>query len=197
MNLLIDPLPDTVKIGGDTVHICSDFRTSIRFELLMQNEKLTQKEKVLLALKMYFGDIPMNIEEGIDRILWFYRCGKGVIELNKLGEGIGGHVPAYSIDQDEKYIYAAFLTQYGIDLTTVQDLHWWTFRALFESLQSNHKFVEIMNYRMIKIHAGMSQEQKRFYTRMKEKYGIKDQKKPSYEQYQKQMKDYVSKRFME
>ncbi|MGU9129676.1 Gp15 family bacteriophage protein, partial [Clostridium perfringens] len=37
-NILLDKLPTKVKIGGKFYNINSDFRVSILFELLMQDE---------------------------------------------------------------------------------------------------------------------------------------------------------------
>ena len=44
MNLLIDLLPTTVDIEGIEYEINSDFRTSILFELLMQDVEIEDEE---------------------------------------------------------------------------------------------------------------------------------------------------------
>ena len=46
MNLLIDLLPTTVDIEGIEYEINSDFRTSILFELLMQDVEIEDEENV-------------------------------------------------------------------------------------------------------------------------------------------------------
>ena len=45
-NILIDLLPSTVKIEGTEYKINSNFRTSVLFSLLMEDEELTEKEKI-------------------------------------------------------------------------------------------------------------------------------------------------------
>ena len=45
-NILIDLLPSKVKIEGTDYDINSNFRTSVLFSLLMEDEELTEKEKI-------------------------------------------------------------------------------------------------------------------------------------------------------
>ena len=40
MNMILAPLPTTVNIVGKRYKINSNFRTSIKFELLMQDENI-------------------------------------------------------------------------------------------------------------------------------------------------------------
>ena len=52
MNLLVDLLPTTVDIEGIEYEINSDFRTSILFELLMQDVEIEDEEKIIQALQL-------------------------------------------------------------------------------------------------------------------------------------------------
>ena len=84
MNILTDPAPKTVTIGGAEVPINSDFRASVRFEMMMEDSSLSELDKTVKALSLYYdtGDFknsfkpPAPIEEAIDKMLWFYRAGK-------------------------------------------------------------------------------------------------------------------------
>ena len=49
MNILIDVLPTSVEINDMEYELNSDFRTSILFELLMQNDEVNDEEKILKA----------------------------------------------------------------------------------------------------------------------------------------------------
>ena len=71
MNLLIDLLPTTVNIEGIEYKINSDFRTSILFELLMQDVEIEDGEKIIQALQLYYRKCPHNIEEAVNKMLWF------------------------------------------------------------------------------------------------------------------------------
>jgi len=84
MNILTDPAPKTVTIGGAEVPINSDFRASVRFEMMMEDSSLSELDKTVKALSLYYDTggskssfkPPAPIEEAIDKMLWFYRAGK-------------------------------------------------------------------------------------------------------------------------
>ena len=74
INMLIDELPK--EING--IEINSDFRTSILFELLMQDNEFNSEEKIAQAIELYYPrpEKILDFEKAIDNILWFYRCGE-------------------------------------------------------------------------------------------------------------------------
>lgn len=178
MNIITDPAPKSVNIGGAEVPINWDFRASIRFETLMENPALSDEEKTFLALETYYGGKhptadfipPFPIEDAIDQMLWFYRAGKDISENSPSGARKGNQI--YSYTYDDEYIFAAFLEQYGVDLQEIQRLHWWKFKAMFLGLKSDTRIVEIMGYRDIEITPQMSSEQKQFYRKMKKQFAI-------------------------
>lgn len=164
-NILLDILPETVDIDGIEYRINSDFRISILFELLMQDDEVGKRQKLIQGLKLYYPEIPHNVTMAVDKMIWFYRCGKET-ESGGHGSGSGRAKQIYSFEHDDDYIYAAFLEQYGIDLQDVEELHWWKFRALFRGLSEDTEFVKIMGYRSVKITSKMSKEQREFYKKM-------------------------------
>ena len=64
------------------------------------------------------------------------------------------------------------MTQYGIDLNSIEYMHWWKFRAMFNSLTSQCEFVKIMEYRSIDLKDNMPKEQKAYYRKMKRIYAL-------------------------
>lgn len=171
MNILIDVVPTTVNIEDEDYEINSDFRTSILFELLMQDDDLGDKDKIIQALELYYPTIPSNLTEAVEKILWFYRCNKEVKESKgKVTEKSSTQI--YSFEYDDDYIYSAFLNQYGIDLQDVEYLHWWKFKAMFKALKEDNMIVKIMGYRSMDISKIKDKEQKEYYTKMKKLYEI-------------------------
>ena len=168
MNLLIDGAPTHVEIDGEWVEINSDFRVSILFEELMQDDEIPERQKILQALELYYPVLPKNLSSAVEQMLWFYRCGKEPEATSQEAPS----EPVYSFEQDAGYIYAAFLGQYGVDLEAVDYLHWWKFRALFQSLGADCEFVKIMGYRGMTISPKMSEQQKKFYRDMKKLYAL-------------------------
>lgn len=164
-NIILDVLPETVEIDGAEYRINSDFRISILFELLMQDDEVGKRQKLIQGLKLYYPEIPQNMTEAVDKMIWFYRCGKETGNGGH-GSGSGRAKQIYSFEYDDDYIYAAFLEQYGIDLQDIEELHWWKFRALFRGLSEDTEFVKIMGYRSVKITSEMSKEQREFYKKM-------------------------------
>lgn len=164
-NILLDILPETVDIDGIEYRINSDFRISILFELLMQDDELGKRQKLVQGLQLYYPEIPHNVTMAVDKMIWFYRCGKETGNGGH-GSGSGRAKQIYSFEYDDDYIYAAFLEQYGIDLQDIEELHWWKFRALFRGLSEDTELVKIMGYRSVKITSEMSKEQREFYKKM-------------------------------
>ena len=170
MNILIDLVPESVEIDRTEYKIRTEFRVSILVEMMMQDEELSNEEKLLKALELYYPIIPDNVEEAIDKIKWFYRCGKDIVKSNN--ESHGESVKIYDYEYDDDYIYSAFLSQYNIDLQDIRHLHWWKFKAMFKSLNEDNKIVKIMQYRSIDLSEIKDKEQNAYYRKMKKLYEI-------------------------
>lgn len=155
----------TVRIDGAEIPIRTDFRISIEFELLMQDDMLSDEEKLIKALSLYYKSVPDNIGEALEQCLWFYSCGNTEKKKKSVKT-------LYRFDVDADYIYAAFLSQYKIDILELPYMHWWKFRSLFQGLSEENEFTKIVGYRAVEISSKMSSEQKRFYKKMKEQYKI-------------------------
>lgn len=166
MSMLLDRVPDCLIISGTRYPINTSFRTWIRYEKL-----LTEKDDVTIddVFALVFESIkptPKHYEEAVDRILWFYQCGKeSSSPASKSSKEI------YSYDYDDGYIVAAYKEQYGIDLDET-DLHWWKFHAFMLSLNENTEFVKILGYRSIEITSKMSAALRNFYQKMKRHYKL-------------------------
>lgn len=171
MNILVDLVPTTVNVSNKEYEINSDFRTSILFELLMQDSSIVEEDKIFMALELYYPVIPENINEAIEKILWFYRCSKDIIKSK--GNGKGKSVAQiYSFEYDDDYIYAAFMDQYNIDLQDIEYLHWWKFKAMFKALKEDNMITKIMGYRSKDLSKIKDKEQKAHYKKMKQIYEI-------------------------
>ena len=171
MNILVDLLPIAVEIDNKNYEINSDFRTSILFELLMQDSSIGAEDKIITALELYYPVIPENINEAIEQMLWFYRCGKEI--TSSKGNGKGKSVTQiYSFEHDDDYIYAAFMDQYNIDLQDIEYLHWWKFKAMFKSLKEDNEIVKIMGYRSMDLSKIKSKEEKAYYKKIQELYKL-------------------------
>lgn len=174
MNILIDNIdyPDQAEVNGERYEIRTNFRASILFELMMQDDNLDDRTKVRKGLNLYYPIIPDDLSAAVDAALWFYRCGKEETTQQKRIAARRGKSQVYSFEHDAGLIYAAFLLAYNIDLQDIQYMHWWRFRFLFNSLPKDCEFVRAMEYRSIDINDKMSNEQKDFYKKMKRLYAL-------------------------
>lgn len=168
MSILLEKLPEYVLIDGAEVKINTDFRFSIRFEQLINDSTLEDEEIFKRALEIFYPRIPSNINQAIDKLLWFYRCGK---EINNKKKGNSSKEEIFSFDYDGEKICGAFLAQYGIDLTQ-DNLHWWKFKALFSSLTEEHEISKIMSIRAMDLNKIQDKNMKEHYTKLKKLYAI-------------------------
>lgn len=168
MNLLIDKLP----IEYEGLKINTNFRSFILFELLMQDNAVSDKDKILLTINLFFNEPINDIKKAMDCVLWFYRCGEEQKSSKKAAEGRKKQI--YSYEYDAKLIYSAFLDQYGIDLNEINYLHWFKFKALFEGLKSENKICEIMGYRAIDLSKIKNKEEKAKYRKLQKQFALPD-----------------------
>ena len=174
-NILLDRLPQYTQNG---LKIRTDFRESIKFELLMQDNKIDEKSKIELALNLYYYDLSKikDIQQSVIDMIWFYTCGKQEINVdkNKNGNTTDNNKQIYSYEFDDDYIYSAFLEQYHIDLNSIKYLHWWKFKALMNSLNENIQFSKIMSYRAIDLSKIKDKDMKANYKKLKKQYALPD-----------------------
>ena len=175
MNLLIDYLPSSVVIGGADFKIRSDFRTSILFEQLMFDSTIEDKEKIALALELYYPDElehinNANVDEAVEKMLWFFAGGKEKEGSTKKTSSNIKRV--YDYEYDDDYIFAAFMSQYNIDLNRIKYLHWWKFKALFNCLKEDNEIVKIMQYRGVNLSKIKDKEERKRYAKLKEIYKL-------------------------
>lgn len=93
-------------------------------------DELDEKESNLLNDKenIEFPETLTNLEEAINRGVEFLDCGEVIINIPSKQK-------YYSFDKDAKYITSAMLAKpNGIDLNTIEYLHWWTFISHFFEL---------------------------------------------------------------
>ena len=172
MNILIDLLPSKIVVDGTEYEINTDFRISVLFSLLMEDDSLNEEEKVLQALSLYYPVIPNNIGKAIEQIKWFYSCGKSDKPIgNKKRKTNSKKV--FDFEADANYIYSAFMSQYRIDLQDIGQLHWWKFKALLEGLKEDNKLSKIIEYRSVDLSKIKDKEQRKFYKDMQKQYSLK------------------------
>lgn len=175
-NMFLNALPETVEVDGKAFFIDTDFRTMMIFEkIIMENEK--PEVKLQNALELLYPDgYPRNLSAAIQEAIFIYKCGETSTQA-KTSAKKNGNIELkpqliYDYEYDAPYIYAAFVSQYGIDLVDIEYLHWWKFQALFKALESTTKIMEIMSYRAADVSKIKNKEEKARITKLKKLYAI-------------------------
>lgn len=184
MNILVDELDAIVKEKIGNIKINTDFRISILFELLMQDNTVSKKEKILQSLQLYYPDLDKikDFDKAIQDMLWFYRCGKELAD-SKENNNVERNKQIYSYEFDDDKIYSAFMEQYNIDLQDIKYLHWWKFKALFNALSENTQFVKIMGYRAMNVNEIKDKKMKKKYRKLQKMYALPDMRTEEEKEY--------------
>lgn len=150
INILLDALPTTISVAGREFFADTDFRTIIELEELIMDPETTSRQMVNDGLALVFTKgRPRKTEEAWNALMTFYNCGKELNPAKVDRRASPGLIQdrIYDYEYDGPYIFAAFMSQYGIDLNAIKYLHWWKFQALFRGLDDKNKIVQIMGYR--------------------------------------------------
>lgn len=173
MSVLTVPFPTQLQIDGVNCPIHSDFRTVLRcYEILGDKEELSKDEMVEM-LSMFYVKQRYYTEEHIDKMFWFFSCGREK-EKKVFPRKIAGINNKQSFDfvEDAELIYAGFMQQYGIDLQT-EEMHWWKFMILLENLGSDTKLQRVMEYRTIDTkNKDLSKKEREFYSAMQRYFAL-------------------------
>ncbi len=165
MSFLTQKLPSTVIVDGSTFRICSDFKTVLRFFELMESPLLTESEKTLFTLSLFYGEeAPFNSEKAFIAVLDFIT---GDYD-HKTGQN---HAPVICYQRDAKIIFSSFLEAYSINLLDV-NLHWYAFVALLENLPEDSKLSKVIGYRTANLSKYIEGESRNQMMRLKEHYAL-------------------------
>lgn len=121
--------PDRIEVDGVEFELDTDFRTALRCFEVIEDDSIDDYERALAVIYLLLGDIPKNtnLEKVMKLLRKYLSCG---ITDSKYS------VEKKDMDffQDEKYIVASFMSDYHIDLSNNEPMHWWHFINLLNGL---------------------------------------------------------------
>ena len=164
-NVLLDPLPEDWK----GYPIDTDFQTGIQIIQCMNDDDLSVRERFYTALNLLFPERVPDNAEAEKALSWYLN---EYHHDNNAGESFDA--PVMDFDTDQWRIYAAFLSQYNIDLNTAK-MHWFTFMGLLSNL-NECSFTSVMDIRNKKINSKMSPEERKSILKAKKVFAIKPKK---------------------
>lgn len=133
-------MPNCIECNGRLFSIKTDFREWLEFGELIKRKDLEAKQ----ILYLFKNEIPS--ENPFQALLDFYVNPN--ITPRKQENDDGRIILDYI--EDGEYIVGSFMAVYGINLITIDYLHWHEFQALFRSLPDDSKIVQIMSRRAYK-----------------------------------------------
>ncbi len=134
MSLLTDDLPDSVTLDGVSYGVRTDFRDWLRFYGCAG-----RRDPV--GMLLVYRRLPPSLEKALELAAEFGRGG-----ALPYGEKRPGRRPVLDYEADAPLIYAAFMSEYGIDLCEAR-LHWYRFCALLAGLSEDRPLVRLMSLR--------------------------------------------------
>ena len=176
MNVLYDEFPDFVEVDGKLYKIITDFRDWIRLNDLVDDDEVNDIDKVNLLLMWFDGEIPDNIEGAI-YALGDFLTARGIYRDSETGEKKKDIARAFSFSEDAGCIYSAFRECYGIDLQTVEYMHWWKFQTLFDWLPQDTEIKKRMMYRTVNLNDITDKEERKRVKRIQERIKLKKKHK--------------------
>lgn len=166
MSIITDVPKDFVIIENKEVPIYTDFRNWIKIDNILNDKAAPAEKKIADILRLSFKRLPDNIGQAFDAAAEFYNP---YFQKKQTGR-LNNKKRLYSFEYDAPYIYAAFLSEYGINLHNT-NMHWHTFLALITSLGSDCTFSKIIAIRNMDT-SELTGKQKSLYNRLKSIYSL-------------------------
>lgn len=136
--------PEYAEVKGIRYKINTDYRVALRCFEVIEDTGISDEERALAIIFLLFGEVPMEDMAEFLRIAGDYlRCGE-----KEASQSSGER--DMDFNADEKYIAASFMSDYRIDLSSV-DMHFWQYIQLIQGFTENavmSRVREIRNYDM-------------------------------------------------
>lgn len=174
-NYILDPPPISLIINGMDYPIETDFRAVLNYNRIIRESREDGSE-LLEALRLMYECMPDNIMGAVLQLNWFVQGGeeeKRHRPSNKL-LGVNSDTPM-DYDTDSRLIWAAFRRVYGIDLRTVEYIHWWDFLEMLSELPEDirlNRIIEIRTKDTANRH--LSREERTLYKALQRYYKIRE-----------------------
>ena len=134
--------PQYTEVNGTRYKINTDYRVALRCFEVIEDTSIGDQERALAVVFLLFGEVPIEDMGEFLRIAGNYlRCGEKETPQE-------AHERDIDFIADEKYIVASFMSDYRIDLSSV-DMHFWQYIQLIQGFTDKavmSRVREIRNY---------------------------------------------------
>lgn len=164
INILTQTMPQRVTINGISYRVNTDFRIWIKAIDII--ERYPPKISTVLLTPICYTDTPKEASDAFEGILSFLNADK--TEKEDTGKKV------IDFDKDSSYIFSAFYAQYGIDLS-VENMHYYKFRALLSGLCGDHMLLKIINIRSMDLSEIKDTEMRKRYATLKNMFKLENE----------------------
>lgn len=155
MNLLYEPLPESVVVDGVSYPVVTNFRDWIAFFDMMADDSYSPKDKLMASMGWFTKEVPENSLNAWEALLQFASCedspGNSDEDETEKDYSQQNSKTCFSWVYDSAYILGAYRQCYGMDLISMPFLHWYEFMALFEALPEDVPLKKRIGYRSINL----------------------------------------------
>lgn len=141
---MIYSLPTSLTVGGVEREINSDWRYALDCIEALQDNELTESDKVVVLLKLIYKE-PISLDdtqEAAEQAVWFLSGGQN---------DDGKKSPKLmDWEQDFPYIITPINRIAGREIRSVEYLHWWTFLGYYAEV-GDCTFAQIVRIRNMKL----------------------------------------------
>lgn len=152
INLLYEPLPDSVTVDGRNCPVVTDFREWIKFHDLLRDKEVPQQSKIFLLAEWFVNPPVFPTESHVKALTDFYiakALGNQNSEENEEEPEQNFKPPVFDWRIDSEFLIADFRQFYQINLFSVKFLHWFEFIALFRALPEESRCQKRIYYRSV------------------------------------------------
>lgn len=125
--------PEYVKVNNKVYKINTDFKVAIECDRIARDETIGDYERCLAIIYTLFGEEALkdiaNYEKLLELAKKYLSCGKQI-------KGKQNEKPDMDFNYDYGYIWASFMSDYGIDIEET-NMHWWKFFELLNGLSNS------------------------------------------------------------
>jgi hypothetical protein len=124
-------LPTSVEVNGEVLDIYSDYRAVLDTLAALSDPELTDYDKANIILRNFYVE-PKKItadtlNEAIEKCFWFISCGSDDKDTRKKPK-------VMDWEQDFQYIIAPINKIAGVEVRSLDYLHWWSFMGYYNEI---------------------------------------------------------------
>ncbi len=132
--------PEYIEVNGERYALDTDYRTALRCLEIIEDESISDTERALAVIILLLGDVPHADLNKVQELLCRY------LSMDNIGKSHAGKKDMDFV-QDEGLIVASFMSDYNIDLSKGEPMHWWHFVTLVNGLTGDSALSKVREIR--------------------------------------------------